>query len=140
MKTCHLLLVLGLICLFLVGCGNAGSSELSAEVKAEMDVAWQRQKGEKLQWDGVSGYYGTYGGVVVYIVSGDDGAIGKRVVAGEVFSWPSSFVIYAYKDGDFYDLEMAYEKGVLTKKNIESIAERHDEYLSERTNWGDYRP
>lgn len=140
MKMRRLLLLLGLICLFLAGCANAGSSELSAEVKEEMDVAWRRQKGEKLQWDGVSGYYGTYGGVVVCIFWGDDGAIGKRVVAGETFSWPSSFEIYAYKDGEFYNLETAYEKGFLTKKNIESIAQRHDEYLSERTNWGDYRP
>ena len=123
-----------------IGCGNKGSAELSteaktglsAEVQAEMEAAWLEREGRELPWNGETGYYGTYNGAVVYISFGHATMVVEKEVAGETFVWPRSFVIYAYKDGEFYDLETAYEKGVLTKKNIKSIAKRHDEYLAER--------
>lgn len=140
MKKYIYFLLLTVLFTMLIGCENKESAGLSAEVKAEMEAAWLKQNGRELPWNGEDGYYGTYNGAVVYIDGGQLTVITKIEVAGEEFSWPSSFTIYAYKDGWFYDLETAYEKGILTEKNIKSIAERHDEYLSVKTNWGDYRP
>lgn len=132
MKKYVYFLLLAVLFTMLMGCGNKESTALSAEMKAEMDAAWLKQNGRKLPWNGEDGYYGTYNGAVVYLESGQLSAVTEKEVAGETFVWPRSFVIYAYKDGEFYDLETAYEKGVLTKKNIKSIAKRHDEYLAER--------
>ena len=140
MKKYIYFLLLTVLFTMLIGCENKESAGLSAEVKAEMEAAWLKQNGRELPWNGEDGYLGTYNGAVVYIDGGQLTVITKIEVAGEEFSWPSSFTIYAYKDGWFYDLETAYEKGILTEKNIKSIAERHDEYLSVKTNWGDYRP
>lgn len=148
MKKYVYFLLLAVLFTSFIGCANKGSAELSAEaktglsaeVKAEMEAAWLKQNGRELPWNGEDGYYGVYNGAVVYLESGPLTAVTEKEVAGETFVWPRSFVIYVYKDGEFYDLETAYENGLLTKKNIKSIAKRHDEYLSERTNRGDYRP
>ena len=141
MKKKYYIVILLLFCGVLIAIGiKANSFKVPKAVKAEMEAAWLEQNGRELPWNGEDGYYGTYNGAVVYINGGQLTMITKIEVAGEEFSWPNSFVIYAYKDGEFYDLETAYEKGILTKWNIKSIAKRHDEYLSERTNRGDYRP
>ena len=140
MKKCCWLLLLVLVCAVFIGCGSAESTQLPASVKAEMDAAWLKKEGKNLPWDGESGYYGTYDGAVVYIEEGQLTAITEKVVADQKFVWPSSFTINVYKDGVFYDLEGAYAQGILTQKNIERIAKLHDEYLSEKTNWGDQRP
>ena len=39
------------------------------------------------------------------------------------------------KTGNFYDLETAYKDGLITKENLERIADYHDEYLDHSTNW-----
>lgn len=129
-KLFGLCFALMLLCAVFSGCDGLGKASVSAEVKAEMDKIWLSQKGEKLPWDGESGYYGTYDGAVVYIDVGLLGAITEKVVADQKFVWSSSFTIQVYKDGAFYDLETAYEKGLLTKENIGTIAKRHEEYRS----------
>lgn len=140
MKKYVYFLLLAVLFTSFIGCANKESAELSteaktglsAEVQAEMEAAWLKQNGRELPWNGENGYYGTYDSAVVYLDVGLLPAVTEKVIAGESFVWPRTFEIRVYKDGEFYKLETAYEKGILTKKDIKSIAKRHDECLAER--------
>ena len=59
----------------------------------------------------------------------------ERKVAGEMFWWPSSFVIQVYHDGEFLLLEKAYEEGWLTQKDIRTIAKRHTKQVNSHFPW-----
>ena len=59
----------------------------------------------------------------------------ERKVAGEMFWWPSSFVIQVYHDGEFLLLEKAYEEGWLTQKDIRTIAKRHIKQVNSHFPW-----
>ena len=143
MKKCVYLLLVIMVFTACVGCGNKASAELTDKLRSEIVEKWREKTGLEAQWDGKSGYYGTYNGIVVFNNNGIDYGVGvmyldaitKITVGGMDFSWPNAFTIYAYKDGQFYNLETAYENGLLTKKNIERIAEHHEEYLYTVTNW-----
>ena len=140
MKKYRFYLALLILCLFLAGCGKVKESEVLSEEKiAEIVTAWEKKTGSRTQWDGVEGYYGTYQDVVVFNENGFDyGALYMEAyweinVGGEVFPWPNSFQIYTYSDGKFYELETAYKDGLITKENLERIADYHYEYLADDT-------
>ncbi len=140
MKKRHYILLLLLLCVVFTACGKGRTDLPSAALKAEMQAAWLQQTGRELPWDGATGCYGIYDGAVVYLSEGQADMIDEKMVAGYKFAWPSTFTIRVYKAGEFLTLEEAYEAGILTEKQVGEIAKYHDEYLSVRTNWGDWRP
>lgn len=73
--------------------------------------------------------------VVVWFEQGVLAVASERKVAGEMFWWPSSFVIQAYHDGEFLLLEKAYEEGWLTQKDIRTIAKRHTKQVNSHFPW-----
>jgi hypothetical protein len=102
----------------------------------EMQAAWLDEYKVKIPWDGKTGYYGTYqGDVVVWFEQGVLAVASERKVAGEMFWWPSSFVIQVYHDGEFLLLEKAYEEGWLTQKDIRTIAKRHTKQVNSHFPW-----
>ena len=74
-------------------------------------------------------YYGTYNdAVVIYYAGGGIGytcAETTDYVAGCKFHYADGNTIKVWKDGDLYVMKSAYEEGVLTKKQVERIAELH---------------
>ena len=48
-----------------------------------------------------------------------------KQIAGSEFRYPEEFSLYAYIDGEFIDLEEAYNKGLVSKEAIAKAAELH---------------
>ena len=82
----------------------------------------------------IRNYYGTYNGGVVMIIDGYRGfaqALRDEEIAGITFKYSSSQGFEVWKNGNFYNLKSAYEKGILTKSDIETINGLHqDNYKS----------
>lgn len=104
---------------------------LSEDLKQEISEVM------KVDWDYIdpyygSKYYGTINGCSIIRVPGgiDLGPThGRFEVAGYMFEWSSDFDFRVYRDGEVCTLEDAYEKGWLTKKQIEAIhAKNHGCY------------
>lgn len=55
---------------------------------------------------------------------------GRYEVADRVFYWSDPFRLYVYRDGEVCTLEEAYERGWLTKEQIDKIYEKHQEYIA----------
>lgn len=96
--------------------------------------AWKKQKVEEVcakKWDRPNFelsddmYYGTCHGCVVIFSAGMLQMITEISVAEEVFSYSSVFSIWVCKAGELVELKDAYEKGWITKENVEDIAEYH---------------
>ena len=81
----------------------------------------------------ITGYYGTYNGCVVFFIPGDFlwGIMGYNsvVIAGIEFVYQAAqggLRIIAWKDGEFYyHLNEAYNQGLLTQEDLQSIADIH---------------
>lgn len=55
-----------------------------------------------------------------------------KVIAGYRFTYGTSFMLMAYKDGVFIHLEEAYQKGLVSKKAIAKAAELHEAVQAEK--------
>ena len=76
----------------------------------------------------IEGYYGTYNNVVaIELNTGGWTALFKQIVAEDiVFVWSQSgHSIRAWKEGLFYDLQKAYDLGLLTREEIQKINGLH---------------
>ncbi|MBE6637316.1 MAG: hypothetical protein E7618_05880, partial [Ruminococcaceae bacterium] len=76
----------------------------------------------------VGAYYGIYDGAVAVMMQGFDHAdvYMDSVVAGSVIHYGDSNTILLWKDGVFYELVEAYEKGLLSSDNAAAIAALHN--------------
>lgn len=98
---------------------------LSAKKVHEIEDAYLKEFGTHEYSNENTVYYGTYDGCIVFRNSFWHGEYGESEIAGEVFEYGS---IMAYKDGEFYGYEDAYEKGILTAAHISKIAKYHRQY------------
>jgi hypothetical protein len=76
----------------------------------------------------IEGYYGTYNNVVaIELNTGGWAALCKQIVAEDiVFVWSQSgHSIRAWKEGLFYNLQKAYDLGLLTREDIQKINGLH---------------
>ena len=71
--------------------------------------------------------YGKINGCVVWFQDTILPAVGRFDVAGYTFRHPSLFFIKVYRDGGVYDLQKAYETGLLTEQNIADLADIHEQ-------------
>jgi len=76
----------------------------------------------------VGGYYGTFNGAVVVMMDGFcyDQVCLDAVVADSVIHYGDSNTIQVWKNGVFYELNEAYERGLLTKNDVKMIAVWHN--------------
>ncbi len=78
----------------------------------------------------VRNYYGSYNGAAVCLMDGTKTlyltVVKVETVAGSEFIYGNSNTIQVWKDGNFYSLEEAYQKGFLTKEEIAIIADIHN--------------
>ena len=73
-------------------------------------------------------YYGTYNDCVVIYIQGykfDLQILGGEEVAGYKFNYPTPRTIRVWKDGEFYGLSYALEKGFLSEEDIKNIHYYH---------------
>ena len=68
-------------------------------------------------------YYGTYNDCVVVRQEGVLDAIRTVVVAEVTFEFSNISYITVWKDGKSYYLQEAYDEGLLTKKQLQTISE-----------------
>ena len=73
-------------------------------------------------------YYGMYHEYIILFSAGEMRVNTEITVAGETFFHGDCFNIYAYKDGELYTLQEAYEKGILNEEDIKDIAEYHRQF------------
>ncbi|MDE5860367.1 MAG: hypothetical protein K2H23_08325 [Oscillospiraceae bacterium] len=77
------------------------------------------------EWVSIEHYYGTYNGceaVVMYsgVATADENWF--SVAGYEMYLSSGSYVIHLHKDGTFYELSEAYEKGFLSEEDVADIA------------------
>ena len=114
-------------------------------MKYLIETAWENNKDEKLVWfdedadvldDEAARYYGLFGNnyLIIFMHIGWDieGGGCSFDIGGEKFSHSELFEIYAYKDGRFTELSMAYENGYIELGELMIIADIHaafEEYI-----------
>lgn len=98
---------------------------LSEEKTQEINSAFFNKYGDEFH---SYRYYGEYNGCYVFFRSGIADATETKLIAGCYFYHTKLFNLYAYKDGVFYNLDAAYEKGLITQKQVEKVMYVHDEY------------
>ena len=141
--TCRLILLLLVIAVMtsvFAACQPMPDSSyepLSEEKITEIKTAWEESpintsKGHPCWWDLTSEkqYYGTHGDCVAIFAEAMTTATKVLDVAGVKIWNGNRFHIYIYRNGEFAELEDAYEKGWIEKKHVESIAEHHKNQLS----------
>ena len=111
---------------------------LSKEKQKEVEDAWKKVEGNiELQWVAEDTdhwrrfgdrYYGTYNGCIVIFGIGslDDDKIIE--VAGYKITHKYVAAMWVYSNGEFYRIEVAYEKGLLSEADIAAIVEYHNKY------------
>lgn len=95
-----------------------------------------------MYFDGPDGYlpdlsstcYGEYSGCSVWFLAGQACVETIIEVGGYKFPFGSSFSITVEKAMEIYDLKDAYEKSLLTEKDIAELYEIHKEFISEYYN------
>ena len=77
--------------------------------------------------DDVHFYFGTYNGWTIMANVGPDTAIGVIDVVGFVFYFPSVPVdMFAWRNGNIFDIQEAVERGFITNDNVKTMHERHN--------------
>ncbi len=108
-----------------------GKTEIPVELEMQENQALLIDMFEKKNPDGGDGqlitYYGEYpSGALVAMLTGTKmqytEALWTETVAEHAFHYANGNRITVLYDGEFYTLTQAYENGVLTKQNIEQIA------------------
>ena len=130
-----LIILISVAALVFVSCSFPWN--LSREKKREIRDAWLEKTGEDIVWyhknynlpTGMR-YYGTYSGYTVFFKR-DNTMESEDViltVAGQEIKYGFPFTIWAYKDGEFYGLEYAYNNGLLSRGQIRAIAKYHEKF------------
>ena len=102
---------------------------LSNQQLEQINEVWQERMGHKLTI-GTDRYvhtqhYGTFGDCTVLFQPGSLMVLSSIKVAEHEFTFPSSFTIYVYHDGELLSLQEAFSAGLLTSRQIGLIAEYH---------------
>lgn len=112
-------------------------SELAQMPQPEPDKSMSRLQASWLIWHGSvptfdspygSRYYGTYSGFDIVFEPTMLTVVTTQVIGGMRFTYGSSFVLYAHKDGRFHELGDICERGLITAEEIAQICEVHYQY------------
>lgn len=91
---------------------------LAQEDVARVNAMSKDRFGYSWNWDGICGYYGTYGDLVVVFERGSFFAESGIQVADYYFTYGTSFQIYVFSQDEVFDLRQAYENGMLTYEQL----------------------
>jgi len=111
--------------------------KLSIWQKKEIEYHWTKTQGHIFRgWndEGITlgmRYYGSENGYTI-LLAFPDGSLGiphKKVIADQAFEFEfGGFMLFAYKNGIFYDLNEAYMQGFVSKATIIEAKILHDKY------------
>lgn len=110
--------------------------QLTAEKMEEIEAAWLASKGHRPGWyteadsqpvDGLR-YYGSYNGYDILFEGTELTCVTTKEIGGVSFTCAQSFVLYAYSDGVFYELEEAFAHGLISEENLQEAAKIHLSY------------
>ena len=105
------------------------------ELRKEMLANWPAERFGKRFLDGSSTiYYGTHGDCVAFFFGGSIhlSMHWEFHVARSDFWYPHSFTIIVYHDGEFVEIDEAYQRGWLNRWQIRSIAQYHRQMVIEK--------
>lgn len=129
--------LLVILSLLLCSCGSS-SVELSDSKRQEIEAAWNEEfgSGPGMWFDpenietgyAAPRYYGNYEGYDIIFEKTDLAVISTEAIAGETFEGRSSFILWAYSNGEFIFLKDAYEEGLISANSIKKIAKIHSQY------------
>lgn len=97
---------------------NATTDEMKMQ---ELEAAWFMRNGTTSDFQ----HYGRFDDCDILFVRGELTVMSGIEIAGETFSYHSSFGLLAYKDGEFRSLKKAYEEGLVSRESIAAIAQVH---------------
>jgi hypothetical protein len=107
----------------MTGCGN-NVGKLSAEVELQIKQDFADNWGASVESVKIYKYYGTYNeSVVIMVQSGALPTPWQDNIDGVIFKYNDGHPIIVWKSGQFYELREAYENDLLSKKDLQSIAE-----------------
>ena len=113
----------GVMFFALTGC--ASRPNLDAQRELAIRQSFAEKYSVNIVGVSVAFYYGTYNGTsVVLMTSTEFGAatvITTEIIAGISFTFPSSNVFVAWRDGNFYSVQDAYDNGFLTRSHLRTI-------------------
>ena len=104
---------------------------LTEPMKKEIEAAWQNSQGNVLRWYDNNGnirYYGTFNDCVILFEDTEDSIPSQLRVKSHLFEHTSSFQIHVYQNGEFIDLNTAYQTGLLDSDTINTLSIFHDEF------------
>lgn len=104
---------------------------LSAGMDARIKVDWQSSYGDELVWENDGGhfrYYGTYRDCVVLFQPTSDEAVTVLKVGEFRFEYMNTFNIFVYHNGEFTDLQAAYQNGLIDYDTLNVLAGVHYEF------------
>jgi len=114
---------------------QSGGDTLGPKTEAKMKQdyleshTWQFQADATIDDVFVQNYYGTYGDCAVVIIYDGFSAyltvITSETIDGITITTSDSNTIRAWKNGEFYSLQDAYDLGFLTKSDLKKISEKH---------------
>lgn len=98
------------------------------EFLKQMETAYSEYYKNKYNYDTtfrIQKYYGTYDGVTAFFICGD-GIFGQTwvtvvTIAGYTFTYGGSTRIEIMKNGEFFDMKDAYDKGIITEEYVAAV-------------------
>jgi len=71
-------------------------------------------------------YFGTYNNHIVFARLGYIDAISSIIIAGYEFTFPTSGTfMFAWRNGQIFDIQEAFQKGLLSRNNIRTMHKLH---------------
>lgn len=80
-------------------------------------------------------YYGKYSGCEVFLsmYSGGEEALDNYFAAGYEMIFPClGYSVYVHRDGNIWELDAAYEEGIVSEEDVAKIAEKHNGVPTEK--------
>ena len=123
--------------LALGGCGRTyprPSLEIDLELELEIRQTFAGHNGIHVDTVWIEFYFGTYGDVSVVMMGSNEvfagGKVSREVVGGVKFEYSGLFS--KWRKGNFYTLQQLYDGGFLTRPQLRTIRDVHQEWWESR--------
>ena len=132
-KSISLLAILLVVSLVLVACGgnNNGGNNPVIDSSLELQIRQSFADKHSVNTDTVSVefYYGTFNGISVVLMASTEFIPGDAVTTVTVseisFVFPTANVFSAWREGNFYSIQQAYDNDFLTRTQLQTIKNIH---------------
>ena len=113
------------------------ATELTEQKRAELIQSLQNKYGKgypelipgntmRIAKNDTSYYYGTYNGYDVIFIKGDTTNMWSLKLGDVVFNSTSGARMYLHRNGEFIDLKIAYQQGLISDADVKTAWEIHN--------------